>query len=569
MGLLRALVDWLVAVVSSPRRSLFLNTVPDDCQFGVLLQHSQPGSQRAVPIVGKGGSALVWQDGDSIFLQRYETGCRSKNNALLFHSEDFWQQPSDSGLEDALALDENLDSILVSWTLNSNVWILNVSAEKISKPILVNRYNSSQQMGIRLQRGPDGGFVAAWTSWEQDGDGWGIYMQAFSRAVERVGDVVQVNSIWEHFQWRPAITMCGQATYAAWINSTADCVDAEGCNTGPYSRRIMPMDPKPEVSLKGADPEKITLACDKNDAWAFWLDDDNIAYNKLSGNELQVAASLPLQGTKVLNSTLRGRRLQGGGSSAGAQLLYAGTWQLLLVGDDSDGNLAAQLIDLEAHQVHPQRKIADSAALVQAIWDDSNQKFVTCWTEVASGWKTPEVLCSMHAISWLTDVSYWGAGGVLAVIAVACVLCILLCWKQRLATRNNVGRRARARSLLRGIARPGQRAARQDSGPTPQQLQIESQLARIPQVAPDLPPPASAEEGAEGERDSAAPSSPPPPPTPGPPCSICQEDMLSVRVAFNPCGHWACRQCAERLLQTRQKCHLCRANVESVLPVYY
>eukprot|EP00927_Polykrikos_kofoidii_P033937 TRINITY_DN28780_c0_g1_i1.p1 TRINITY_DN28780_c0_g1~~TRINITY_DN28780_c0_g1_i1.p1 ORF type:complete len:752 (-),score=88.65 TRINITY_DN28780_c0_g1_i1:33-2288(-) len=50
-------------------------------------------------------------------------------------------------------------------------------------------------------------------------------------------------------------------------------------------------------------------------------------------------------------------------------------------------------------------------------------------------------------------------------------------------------------------------------------------------------------------------------------CTICQNEVL-VRVALQKCGHTACRDCVTRLFDLNQKCHICRAPIEGVLPVY-
>jgi len=124
--------------------------------------------------------------------------------------------------------------------------------------------------------------------------------------------------------------------------------------------------------------------------------------------------------------------------------------------------------------------------------------------------------------------------------------------------------------------------------------ELRDQLAQIPESPPpvsrrsDSPP----EDDAEGRQDLPLPSrtleieeGTAAAPLPAPPlllrenslrsltsnglpeCSICQSEV-TVRVALRPCGHTACRACAARLVEAGQRCHMCRAEVEGVQPVY-
>jgi hypothetical protein len=48
-------------------------------------------------------------------------------------------------------------------------------------------------------------------------------------------------------------------------------------------------------------------------------------------------------------------------------------------------------------------------------------------------------------------------------------------------------------------------------------------------------------------------------------CFICATDPIDH--AFNPCGHTACKKCADHILE-RKKCHMCERNVNSVIKLY-
>jgi len=50
-------------------------------------------------------------------------------------------------------------------------------------------------------------------------------------------------------------------------------------------------------------------------------------------------------------------------------------------------------------------------------------------------------------------------------------------------------------------------------------------------------------------------------------CPICWCEVV-MRVALQPCGHTACRDCVVRLVELHQACHICRGDVTSLMPVY-
>jgi hypothetical protein len=216
---------------------------------------------RVVAAPDVNGVSIVSQDGDRIELRRFTHNCAPVGGVLEVNStENFWSSPGESGLADAVWLCMNgqlqdrhcIDhsKTAIAWTLDGDVWVRIVSRNLTLGPIIrVNdvdpRWHRRDQ--VQLTPVPDGsGFVIAWSSWMQDGDGWGVFARRFdvdeSLNATASGKEQVVNQEWHHFQWRPQLTWCGNSLWALWENGTgSSCNSNQGsdCSTGPYLRRLV------------------------------------------------------------------------------------------------------------------------------------------------------------------------------------------------------------------------------------------------------------------------------------------------------------------------------------------
>jgi hypothetical protein len=69
----------------------------------------------------------------------------------------------------------------------------------------INTYTEDYQWFGDIEIFDDDSFIAAWCSWEQDGDDGGIFVQRFNSAGIKVGDEVRINKTTAHYQWLPRI----------------------------------------------------------------------------------------------------------------------------------------------------------------------------------------------------------------------------------------------------------------------------------------------------------------------------------------------------------------------------
>lgn len=130
----------------------------------------------------------------------------------------------------------------------------------------------------------------------EDGDGWGVFARPFAvDASPRADKELQVNQVWQHFQWQSQLAWCGKSLWALWSNGTGgSCPAGDDCSTGPFVRRIAASTSEPwgtrnesEIRVQsGAGPLTSALTCvsdDSDDAYVLWLTYDNtqIEYSRI------------------------------------------------------------------------------------------------------------------------------------------------------------------------------------------------------------------------------------------------------------------------------------------------
>jgi hypothetical protein len=82
--------------------------------------------------------------------------------------------------------------------------------------LLANTHTAGHQETSSIAALEDGGFVIAWNSMGQDGDGGGIFGQRFDAAGNKVGPEFQVNTFTAGNQTWPAVVKSGDAFAIAW-----------------------------------------------------------------------------------------------------------------------------------------------------------------------------------------------------------------------------------------------------------------------------------------------------------------------------------------------------------------
>jgi len=80
-------------------------------------------------------------------------------------------------------------------------------------PFLVNSYLTGTQIGNDIAMDAVGNFVISWESWNQDGEGWGIYAQRYATDGSKLGGEFLVNTTTTNSQEFARVAMAGDGSF--------------------------------------------------------------------------------------------------------------------------------------------------------------------------------------------------------------------------------------------------------------------------------------------------------------------------------------------------------------------
>jgi len=534
-----------------------------------------------------------------------------------------------------------------------------------------------------------GGFVVAWSSWGEDGDGWGVFARRFNSVGSPIDDQLQVNEQWQHFQWQPLLAWCGDSLWAFWGNATRNrCDDGGSCTSGPIVRRLGGADdlwsPSTEVKLEGSKPMSGALACTSDgSAVPFWLEDGGkqVRWEVVKGSGEILRAEprkrLPLEVfrkgssfSKLRHGDVSPLALRSVPLVDIALLAHDG---FLVVLSNNAGALEGQLLNIgrKDPKAYPKRRIAEGTHIASAAWDTSGSQptLVICWwANVETNSDVSHFACGTHHIQWFTsNEDLWVVADMCLIML--CSVFLLCCLFRHCAQACHTGQALR---LFRfdSVRRFFRTRRPVLSSHEAHMLELREQLSQIPvsEVESSSSPTAEAPrpvihhvgcsqnyeitvDKSDGSRiglevsfdkkgentllikavkgglalqwnythedcqvrrgdrivevnsiggntdamvkelkrnkllhiklrratvvgsssassvatsdsndgSSSAGS--------GRTCPICWCEVV-MRVALQPCGHTACRDCVVRLVELHQACHICRGDVTSLMPVY-
>mmetsp|Transcript_136650 Transcript_136650/g.340762 ORF Transcript_136650/g.340762 Transcript_136650/m.340762 type:complete len:622 (-) Transcript_136650:238-2103(-) len=414
----------------------------DNCNIRFARRPLPDAVTRAVPTSDSRALTLAWQNGETISLQRFRRDCQPSGPVTQVVSEpDFWRQPTESGLADVASLGPGV--VAVAWLLGGDVWvrIVGTTDDAIAQgfvdlpPVRANnesaefRYRSQVQVAA-ASRSTDG-FLVAWSSWQQDGDGWGVFARYFDSKGRPSGVEQQVNQAWQRFQWQPQLAWCQGSAWALWSNGTgALCSGSsppEDCANGPMLRYLggwmvgeSKDSPPKEMDAGGKQPLASALGCGQDEgsqqtgAWAvpIWLEEGGreVRWNPKSppGQEAKLGSGLrrppgprrvrldggpaPPEGTTSLLSlsswiasllTFGNEATQlppaaplsnfnAAAGDPGQVFMLAADGLLVMLFSDARGTLTSQLLNWGSKagpEVFPARELAAGASSIRAFWD--------------------------------------------------------------------------------------------------------------------------------------------------------------------------------------------------------
>ncbi len=184
----------------------------------------------AVARAPNGDSIVVWssdkQDGDrfGVFAQRYDS-----SGARVGAEIDVSSYNAKDQLNPSVTVDD-LGNFVVVWESDSQdsdkFGIYGQRYDSLGNTVggefKVNTEVTNDQKNAAVAMDADGDFVVTWQSFDQDGDGFGIYAQRFDSLGNKVGGEFLVNTLTSFDQFDPSVAMSATGEFV--ISWTADNV---------------------------------------------------------------------------------------------------------------------------------------------------------------------------------------------------------------------------------------------------------------------------------------------------------------------------------------------------------
>lgn len=198
-----------------------------------ILVNSTLGGEQTSPSVAMGDNGIFivsWEgagvgDNSGIFFRRFNndgalattetrvntttTGEQSGASISVLNGNQFvvgWQSRSQDGSD---------------WGVYSQRY--NSTALSLGSETLLNSTTEASQTAVAITANPLGGYVAAWQSQDQDGDGWGVVARAFADDGTAAGSEVLLNEATVGQQVDPAIAVAEDGQWiTAWTSGVTD-----------------------------------------------------------------------------------------------------------------------------------------------------------------------------------------------------------------------------------------------------------------------------------------------------------------------------------------------------------
>lgn len=207
-----------------------INTYTDDYQW-----------QPQVAALADGGWVVTWQSnlqdgsGFGVYQQAYRADGTANGNETRVSTATFGQQME----QQVTALADG--GWVVAWSSeyqDGNGYGVYQQAYKADGTVLgdetqVNLYTQDNQGSPQITALANGGWVVAWYSDEQDGSERGVYQQAFNADGTRLGDETRINTYTSSSQWNPQIAALADG---GWV-VTWSSYGQDGDQGGIYQQR--------------------------------------------------------------------------------------------------------------------------------------------------------------------------------------------------------------------------------------------------------------------------------------------------------------------------------------------
>jgi hypothetical protein len=183
-----------------------------------------------------GDFVIVWTEGTDIVARRYNSAGLAQGNQFQVNSFAAGNQG-----HPAIAMDD-AGNFVVAWqgaglalddTFGVFAQLFDRFGQAVGDQFLVNTFTDSLQSQPSVAMDSDGDFAVTWTSYGQDGDVDGVYLQRYNRFGDPVGVETRVNTNVVSYQSDSDIAMDGSGNYVVIWQSFGQ----DGSAWGVYGRR--------------------------------------------------------------------------------------------------------------------------------------------------------------------------------------------------------------------------------------------------------------------------------------------------------------------------------------------
>ncbi|MEO2046342.1 MAG: peptidylprolyl isomerase [Pirellulales bacterium] len=197
-----------------------------------LVNITTGGTQQepAVAMAANGSMVVAWSgvgtgDVSGIFMRRFDTNGLPLSSEILVntHTDDHQAEP-------AVTFD-SVGNLVVAWSSrhqDGSDWGLfaqrfNSAGVRLGTEFAINTTTFQSQSAVAIAGNPTGGFYAAWNSFGQDGDRWGVVGQQFSVDGTPIGTETVLNDSTTGHQRDPSLSVDASGrVLAAWTSGTSD-----------------------------------------------------------------------------------------------------------------------------------------------------------------------------------------------------------------------------------------------------------------------------------------------------------------------------------------------------------
>lgn len=178
-----------------------------------------------VAMSSSGEFVIVWQsygeDGDNwgIYFQRYTSSNIADGSPILVNSTTSGRQCMPK-----IAMNDS-GNFAITWESNGEIYAAGYRSDgtSIASEFQVNTTTINIQNYPNIAMDSDGNFVITWQSYDQDGDGFGVYHQKYNASAVAEGKETGVNTTTSGQQTKPSISMDEVGNYIiVWADNEAD-----------------------------------------------------------------------------------------------------------------------------------------------------------------------------------------------------------------------------------------------------------------------------------------------------------------------------------------------------------